>query len=288
MRALNPLLLLSVFALVACDAIPNGSGGGDEDDGLGDDDDGAPAQNPYGEADNCPVFETGTVTIQVGSTPRTLEIELPENPERAPVVFAWHWLGSNATETLDWMGIRALADDGYVIVAPETSGLPVEWDTTDDSDDNVDLQMLDAILPCLWDQFQIDDDRVFATGMSAGGLMTTFLTMYRADLFAATAVFSGGTWATYYSTPVEPIPVMVTWGGPGDSYGGFSFHTSSLAFIELLEDDGHLVVACEHTGGHAPPYETVPMLETFFGDHRRGRDSPWVDGLPSGLPNWCE
>lgn len=254
---------------------------------VSDGSDAVPATNPFGEARRCPTFETGTVSMEVGGLTRTLEVELPADPEGAPVVFAWHWLGGNATETLDWMGIRGLADEGFVVVAPESTGSILEWDVSTVGADNVDLALFDAMLPCLWDQLRIDEDRLYATGMSAGGLMTTWLTMHRADVLAATAPISGGAFAWDYTTPADAVPVLVTWGGPTDTYAGYDFHGASLAFAEALADDGHPVVTCEHAAGHVPPLETADMLSAFFADHVKGEPSPWQDGLPRSLPGWC-
>ena len=63
----------------------------------------APVENPFGSVNGCGTFETGTVTIKAGGFDRTLQVELPADPQGAPVVFAWHWLGGNATEILTWM-----------------------------------------------------------------------------------------------------------------------------------------------------------------------------------------
>ena len=60
------------------------------------------------------------------------------------------------------------------------------WNTFDDNGDNGDFALFDKMLPCLSDQFRIDPKAVFATGHSAGGLMTSFLTMHRSDVLAAT------------------------------------------------------------------------------------------------------
>lgn len=285
---MRALLALSLLPLIACSPTPNSGGGQDPDPEVGDDDDAAPVENPFGDADGCSTFATGTVSMTVNGAQRPVEVELPADPTNAPVLFAWHWLNGTASQTLDWMGIREMADYGYIVVAPESSGSAFEWDVSDPSDANVDLQLFDALLPCLWDQFTIDADRVYTTGMSAGGLMTTFLTMHRADVLAATAPFSGGASQQSYRRPADAIPVLVTWGGPTDTYGGYSFDTASRAFLDLLDADGHFTIACEHDGGHLPPAEAVDMLVSFLGDHAKGAASPWESGLPSDMPGWCD
>ena len=99
---------------------------------------------------------------------------------------------------------------------------------------------------------------------------------------------SGGAFASDYTPPDDDIPVLITWGGPADTYAGYDFHGASLAFSEMLAADGHFTVVCEHGAGHLPPLETPSMLSAFFADHRKGADSPWRDGLPGSLPGWCE
>ncbi len=270
-------LLLALVLLPAC---------APQDPALVDEptDDVAP---DWGDAAHCPAFASGTVEIEVDGVVRTLEVELPDDPQGAPVLFAWHWLNGTATQTLDWMGVRDLAQQGVVVIAPESGGSDFEWDFLTVQGNN-DLALFDAVLPCLWDQQQVDPDAVFVTGMSAGGLMTTWLTMHRADVLAGTAPFSGGADASFYTSPAEPIPVMVTWGGPTDGYGGYDFDAASRAFIGLLEADAVPVTACEHSAGHLPPTEAVDMLDVFIAEHRKGDGSAWQDGLPAELPEWCE
>jgi dienelactone hydrolase len=297
---------LSLGLLGACSAPaddPAEPGDDDDDIAQGDDDDvdvepgddddddtDLPPENPFGDAGSlaCPDFATGTVTLGVAGSDRTLRIELPDDPQGASVVFVWHWLGGNADEILDWMSMRDLARDGAIVVAPESTGLLFEWDFFDPSDGNPDLALFDASLTCLWEQHGIDPDRVYATGMSAGGLMTTFLTMHRADILAATAPFSGGAADADYVQPSAPLPVMVTWGGPTDTAVGYDFHTASVQFADRLEEDGHYVLRCMHALGHLPPVEAADMASRFFAAHSRGGSLPWTSAPPAELPAWCE
>ncbi len=245
-------------------------------------------QNPFGSAEACPPFATGSVSLEAGDLLRDLEVELPADPHGAPVVFAWHWLNGTATQTLDWMGMRALANEGAIVIAPETSGLPFEWDLEDPSDANPDLALFDTVLACLWEEHRVDVDRIYATGMSAGGLMTTLLTLHRAEVLAATAPFSGGAFAEDYTPPARDLPVLVTWGGPSDTFGGFDFHAASQSLADHLEGDGHFVVRCMHDLGHQPPQGAAGLAWRLFEDHPAGVDSPWAGGLPAGFPDWCE
>ena len=93
----------------------------------------------------------------------------------------------------------------------------------------------------------------------------------------------------YYLSPAEPIPVLLTWGGPTDTYGSFSFHDANEEFSTELRADGHFVTECEHTGGHTWPTGAAEYTWQFFADHPKGVESePYADGLPASFPSFCE
>ncbi len=274
-----------VFALLACAGSPGLS------DTAGAAADTADAVNPYGEAESlgCPAFEEGKNTLAVGDLERTVHLRLPAEPEGAPVVFAWHWLNGTPSQTLSWMGLEDMTDDGAIVVAPTSTGIPsVEWDVVTTPEKSIDIALFDTLLSCLWEQYAVDTERVHATGMSAGGLFTSFLSMHRADVLASTVPFSGGVSGAYYSAPSWAMPMMLVWGGPTDTYGGYDFHEATLAMSQSLRDDGHFVVECMHTDGHNPPDEAKDMAWAFFDAHPASADAPWASGLPDSLPAWCE
>jgi len=239
----------------------------------------------------CPALVEGTnADFQSGDFSRTFELRLPEDPAGAPVVFAWHWLGGNASQILNWGEFGGWPDDHDVIViAPETRGLPYEWDTFDGAD-TPDLTFFDDMLSCVAQQYDVDMTRVYSTGMSAGGLWTVTLTQYRSQWLAASAPLSGG--ATEYEwSPEAAIPMMLTWGGPSDTYGSganeFSFHEANELLSTYLDDGGHFQVHCVHSDGHTLPPGGTDYVWSFFEDHPLGATSPWAGGLPDGLPSWC-
>lgn len=238
---------------------------------------------------DCPSFSEGSITLESAGQSRNLRIELPDDPEGAPVLFAWHWLGGTASQIVDQFGLAAVANsEGVIVVAPDSCCDEFEWQFTSPPEDNVDLAVFDDALACLSEQYSVDLDRVWATGMSAGGLWTSYLTLHRAEHLAATAPLSGGTFATDYVTPASPIPVLLTWGGPTDVYSGFSFNDASETLSELLQDDGHFVIECVHSQGHTVPAEAARYLMPFLTAHSRDTTaSVYEDGLPGDWPTWC-
>jgi len=286
MRHLSLLCLL----LSACAENPEGAPDEATDAGVPITDAGdAPVMNPYGDFEGCPELRTGPVYFDALGEERRVIVELPEEPEGAPVILVWHWLGGTPNQILDVMNLRRLADEGYIVMAPESTGQTFEWDYSSiESSENLDLALIDTMLGCAFDEHGIDTTRVYATGMSAGGLMSSYLTMIRAELFAAVAPFSGGMSEENYVSPAQTIPVLLTWGGPSDTYGEYSFEEASLSFAALLEADGNPVYPCVHAGGHVPPVEASVMVERFFADHQLGEPSPWLEAVPPELPAFCE
>lgn len=292
-------MLLLTFSLLACD--PAGTTNGPDDNGGGD---GSTETGETGEEEVetpvyvapdysggvCPELVEGTNTgFLSGGEEREFEVRLPADPVGAPVVFGWHWLGGTSQQAVRALGVGALTDEGAIVIAPQSCCSAYEWNFLSAPEDNVDLAFFDDLLACLDDQFQVDLSRVYATGMSAGGLWTTYLSMHRSQYLAATAPFSGGTdGIVEYATPDEDIPVLVTWGGEDDLYGPLSFETASVGFTESLLQDGHFVINCDHGGGHTIPSDPMGLAWPFFLEHPKGvSPEPWSDGLPSDYPEWC-
>jgi poly(3-hydroxybutyrate) depolymerase len=124
--------------------------------------------------------------------------------------------------------------------------------------------------------------------MSAGGLWASYLIVHRSNRFAAVAPLSGGAMAAAYSTPEDPIPVMLFWGGESDTYSGFSFDLASTTFSGFLREDGHFVVECDHGGGHSFPPNAMESMWQFFDAHPKDvGPEPYADGLPGAFPDYC-
>ncbi len=269
-----------------------GTEGADGDDGTegGDGTDGGSgieaAPLVYSGGD-CPVIEDGRNVMLSGEVEREFRVVLPPEPAGAPVLFAWHWLGGRSAQIVSVMDLEALAaEENVIVIAPDSHDQPYEWDFLGGAENNPDLRFFDDMLACTDATFGVDLDRVTATGMSAGGLWTTYLTIHRAEYLAASAPFSGGTLDSY-ETPAWPLPVMVTWGGESDTYASLSFDETSRDFLGNLLDDGHPVVECVHDGGHTLPRQTPAMVRDFLLPHVRGGTPAWGTALPDAAPDFC-
>ncbi len=276
---------LIAFALLLTGCPTEGS---DDDDAT---EEATPPPGPAYSGGTCPTFEDGlNEGFMSAGIEREFKLLLPDEPHLAPVVFVWHWLNGSADDILEYMEFDQLPEDeGVIVIAPESRpDEQFDWAFLGEASDNPDLQLFEDLLSCVHEQYWVDMDRVYSTGMSAGGLWTSFLTLHESQWLAATAPFSGGATADTYLIPSRRIPVMLTWGGPTDFAVGFNFDQASRYLSEELQGDGSFVVECEHNGGHVPTDTAKDDAWRFFEDHPMGVDpEPWEDGLPDSLPAFC-
>ena len=285
-------VLLSLLA--ACTGSPGG------EDGLAGDSDSTGSTLEFTGAalealtdGECPKLKSGTRTFSSNGKQRTVVLEVPKDVgPGAPVVFVWHGLGDSAESMHSWMDLEAFSkDNDAIVVVPDSQDRNFQtWNIFTGGDD---LAVYDDLRTCLAQELDVDLGRVSTTGFSFGALWTSYLTVHRSDTFAASMPMSGGVGPllVQYSTPAYALPVLLMWGGASDTFGAgitaVDFEDATLEFSDELQDDGHLVVHCNHNGGHTVPFD----LDTFAADwllsHTYGQPSPFEGDDLSGFPSYC-
>ena len=150
----------------------------------------------------------------------------------APVVFDFHGFGSTAAQQLFYGDFRPLADrDGFLVVAPDGQGEGVNrhFNVTLAPGEGNDVAFALQILDGLEARFCVDAHRVYATGMSDGGAMTSLLACAASDRFAAfgpvAVVFYDPRCGNARSVPIAAFlgtadPIVPFNGGPVHCCGG--------------------------------------------------------------------
>lgn len=195
---------------------------------------------PLGDAEQYRGFD-------VGGQERSFFLRLPpgEAPDDGyPVFFAFHGTSETGQSFAHRANLSDFADAGMIVVAPDGVGhgtiWPV-WDAMrlpDDDSPNRDLQYFDALLDCLSSRLDIDADRIFVGGHSAGGIMTNALLQQRSEVLAGGIAGSGVFELTRGPTddePRSPMVVIVTWGGDNDTYGGQTRGGTQVADFHFAE-----------------------------------------------------
>ncbi len=153
---------------------------------------------------------------------------------------------------------------------------------------------------------------MYSVGFSAGAVMTNLVSSAFPRDVAATVAFSGAwfndapeaaavnplnfkiTYAWPALDPASPVPVMITHGGPTDTYSNLGsqiidFEKSAALAAPFLTAAGREVVDCAHTSGHTPdPHVKASLILQFFKDHPRGAPAAWKTTPPAALPASCK
>lgn len=172
-----------------------------------------------------------------GYTTRTYWIHVPRgySPSRStPLILVFHGGGGTGIGMEDVTGLSALADQKNFLVA-YPQGLPyaslgpgyTTWAATgplDSIGNGVDdLLFISVLLDQLQRQFCVDPERIAATGFSAGGAMTSFLTCGLTDRIAAFAPMSGDAYQFLGGcSPQHPTSILEFHGAadPAEIYVG--------------------------------------------------------------------
>ncbi len=137
-----------------------------------------------------------TLNLEVAGSAREVVLVVPETyqPGRAyPLIFAWHGLGGSGPLAQMYFGLGRTVGEEALILYP--SGLPLEsqdgdtgWDL---AADGADVTLFDTLLAQISSGYCIDQNRIFSTGHSFGGMMTNALGCYRGGVLRAVAPVAG-------------------------------------------------------------------------------------------------
>lgn len=168
----------------------------------------------------------GTVTgsIQVRGVTRTYRLYVPASlqPDApAALVVALHGGGGSGGQMEASTGLDSVAEhEGFLVAYPNGSGRLVNslltWNAGNCCgyalDEEVDdVEFIRSLVEDLSSAYAIDSRRVYATGMSNGGMMTYRLACEAAGIFAAVAPVAGAL-NLEPCEPVEPVSLLAIHG----------------------------------------------------------------------------
>ena len=128
-----------------------------------------------------------------------------------PLVLNLHGLLSNIDQQVAISGFETMAaPERFIVVTPQGVGTPPGW-SFDGTANNPDLTFLNAVLDEVEANACVDTARIYATGLSNGGMMSSLLACYDADRIAAVGLVSG-ILHPGGCQPSRPMPMLVLWG----------------------------------------------------------------------------
>ena len=227
------------------------------------------------------------VRWQVDGLTREAIVHAPESPggEGAPLVLAFHGFGDNMQNFqytnlhLEWPEAIVVYFEGL-----ERRGGLLGWQVEADGRDR-DLKLVDVALRSLRETHNIDDDRIYATGYSNGGMFTYLLWAERPGVFAAYAPVAARLRPAV--RPTEPTPVLHV-AGERDRVVGFADQEAAIA-VAVEVNGARAAEQCGagctvygagtaapvmtwiHAGAHVYPRGTSERIVSFFREHARTR-----------------
>lgn len=202
-------------ALLAVAAVGVGACGSDD----GDDETPAPdadATQDEPPVDCDPAREIDTTdeenrVFDFDGDERSYLLALPDDYDGTtaqPMVFNFHGFGNDMEghDAYTAMG-EAGTDRGYVVVTPNASGEPRDWNYFSDEDRADDFGFIDALVADLSEQLCVDQDRIYATGHSAGSAFSGFLVCKEPHRFAAVAMVAAFIPTTCPTDEVAPSAI---------------------------------------------------------------------------------
>ena len=193
------LLFLSIFLITSC-----GGGGSSSSDEVNVS---IPNNNQNDDAETCTNFEERILKCEFThkGLDRYYYIQLahPEAEGSSSVLFNLHGYGSNALEQMYYTNFNNLAntkENNFILIHPQ--GAPLNTVLTSSSShwnsggwtigstvDDVDF--IDTIIKLVSQKYNLNQDRIYSTGMSNGGFMSYHLACNLSSKIAAVASVTG-------------------------------------------------------------------------------------------------
>lgn len=163
-------------------------------------------------------------TVQASGGNRTYRLWVPANytgTTPLPIIVNYHGTSGDSQGIDDFssnLSQRANARN-YLVVAPQAqtgNGATIRWTVPGFGKEPDDIQFTGAMLDKIAAEFCIDPKRVYATGFSSGGAMTTNIACFASDRFTA-VVPGGGVNLIDPSCQKAPIPMYAYHGTKDDT-----------------------------------------------------------------------
>jgi polyhydroxybutyrate depolymerase len=131
--------------------------------------------------------------------------------DKAPVIISLHGRLGIAVRQMTFADFRPIADrDKLIIVCPQ--GVERSWNdgrgTPANSRGVNDVKFIDELITYVIDTYHADPSRIYVTGMSNGGFMTSRLACELNKRIAAVAVVAASMDKDMGYQPTQPMPVM--------------------------------------------------------------------------------
>ena len=214
--------------------------------------------------------------------------------EKTPLVFVFHGHGGTMKNASSSFHLHTLWPEAIVVYPQglktpgrltDPEGNRSGWQARAGTENNRDLKFFDKMLEELKSEYQVDENRIYATGHSNGGGFTYILWAERSDIFAAMAPSAS---ARFRELGVlKPKPVLHI-AGEGDRLVKYEWQKMTIETLKTLNrtnsvkdwpkgkyckiyesENGPPVVTLIHPGGHQFNREAPAAIAAFFKEYSK-------------------
>ncbi len=236
-------------------------------------------------------LKSGRATLDVAGASREFILKMPDDYDASrpyKLIFAFHARGGSAMQVAgsgndDYYGLVSRSGGNAIFVSPE--GIDAGWR----NENGRDITFVKAMLELFESKLCIDQQRIFSTGFSFGGMMSDAIGCAMADVFRAIAPMAGGVpnpehpYSGCDQVNMHPIAVWMSH-GDNDNVVPISDGKDALeiflkrnqcqaetapvmpspcvAYQGCLPD--YPVTFCEFSGGHGVPSFAAEAIWAFF------------------------
>ncbi len=156
---------------------------------------------------------SGKRTLAVDGENRAYLVHVPANYAEdtpVPLLLALHQFSDTASGMRKLSGFDAIAErEGFIVCYPQ--GRWRVWNSGQGPSNTDDVAFLSQLVETLATQYSIDRARVYATGISAGGMMAQYLAC-QTDLLAGVAAVAGSPVRCVLETCARPTAILTIHG----------------------------------------------------------------------------
>jgi polyhydroxybutyrate depolymerase len=218
------------------------------------------------------------VEVSHGGRTRTALVYVPssyDGKKPVPLVLSFHGRHGQGKDQASLTEFHRLGErQNFIVVYPD--GVGKSWNARHGTGEAEargidDVGYVDALLKMMLERYQVDQNRIYASGMSNGGFFAHRLGCERSNRFAAIATVAGEMAPALEKVcrPERPVPVLIFHGtrdrivpyGGGKTEGGGS----------LLSADRTAEVWSRLNGASGPPRETFRKGDVVCRSYEDGK-----------------
>lgn len=206
--------------------------------------------------------------LTVNGITREYIIYVPENynvTTAFPLLLSFHGLTSNMEFNYSYTNFDELAElENFIVVHP--NGISNTW--TVSANDDTDIDFIVSLLNQLEEDYNIESNRIYSTGMSMGGFFSFSLACRLSDRIAAVASVTGSMYqpAINNCSPVKPMPILQIH-GTEDVIVQYSSVASLLDFWTSHNNTDALPIISNIPDSDTGDGSTVERYEYLNGDN---------------------